>query len=212
MSAPVLTHTAQRLVDALGPLDVGAATGDYTLQQFMAALATGWDELSDIARDQDDGTPGFAILFDPDRCPAKWLPWVAQFVGVQMLPNMTEAQMRLRLKGTDGHQRGTPWAMEDAARQYLIGPDGTGASATVFITERTTSAYAFGVTTLTGETPDPAAVLRALLEQKPAGLKMTFASVAGGDLATLRGAATDLADIAGDFADLDAIRQNPGHT
>lgn len=212
MPAPVLTHTAQRLLDQLGSLDAGAAVGDYTLQEFLSVIASAWDEISDMARDQDDGTPGFAIIFDPDRCPDDMLPFAAQFVGVEMLPNMTAEQQRIRLRETAGSQRGTPWAMEGAARQYLVGPDGTGSSATVYITERTTSAYAFGVTTLISETPDQAAVVRALLEQKPAGLKMAFAAVAGGDLATLRGAHVDLAEIAADFADLDAIRQDPAHT
>lgn len=199
-------------MDALGSLDAGAPSGDYTLQEFVAAVATGWDSVADIARDQDDETPGFAVLFDPDACPAAWLPWVAQFVGVAMLPNMTEAQMRVRLKETGGWQRGTPDAIMGAARQYLVGPDGTGSSATVFLNERAGSAYRFAVATLISETPDPDAVLRALLEQKPAGLVLDYAPVAGGDFLTLRTTHTDFADVAATFADFTALRENPAFT
>jgi hypothetical protein len=113
------TPTAERLLDALGPLDAEPEANDYALQHFVSALAVGWDTVAEIIRDRDDGRPGFAVLFDPDDCPADFLTWASQFVGVVMLPGLSEEQQRLRIKETGGAKRGTPSAIEGAARQFL---------------------------------------------------------------------------------------------
>jgi hypothetical protein len=113
------TPSAERLLDALGPLDAEPEASDYALQHFVSALAVGWDTVAEIIRDRDDGRPGFAVLFDPDECPTDFLAWASQFVGVVMLPGLSEAQQRLRIKETGGAKRGTPSAIEGAGRQFL---------------------------------------------------------------------------------------------
>jgi hypothetical protein len=210
--APAFTHTGQRFADEFeGPLEVDAANG-YAFSWLLAVLAGAFDTVADLSRD-DEGVPGYAGLFDPDTVPADLLPFLGQFVGVEMLPGLTEAQQRLRIKQTDGFRRGTPKALEGAARQFLVGPDGTGETATVYIIERVGgNAYQFSVATLVSETPDAAEVLRALLEQKPAGLVMDYATITGGDWETLRTTHTDWADVKATFATWAGVRADPSIT
>lgn len=211
MTAPDFTHTGQRMADEFeGPLAVDPDNG-YAFSWFLSVLATAFDTAADLSRD-DEGVPGYAGLWDPDTVGADLLPFLGQFVGVEMLPGLTEAQQRLRIKQTDGFKRGTPGAIVGAARQFLVGPSGTGEDATVYLNERQGSAYALGVATLTSETPDADEVLRALLEQKPAGITLTHTVISGGDYATLAGTHTDYADIAGQFTDYNEMRADPAQT
>lgn len=199
MAQPPLTVTAQRLYDGLEPLATEDEQNGWALAYFCAALLTMLDDVVEVSRDQDDGTPGHAILFDPDLAPAKWLPWMAQFVGVTVLENLAEDSQRLRIKETDGRKRGTPDAIRGAARQHLTG------AGYVALIERDGDAYTFTVITRTSETPlDPVAtwedaeipwdagsgtwdsadslpiaVWRALVEQKPGGLRMNFVVAPG---------------------------------
>jgi hypothetical protein len=212
MPAPTLTTTGERLHDALSPLATEDEANGYALAHFLSALAAMFDEIADLSRDQDDGAPGWSPVFDPDAAPADFLPFLAQFVGVQLPPNLDEAGQRLRIKETDGFKRGTPTAIMGAARQHLVGPGGDGWDATVYLIERHGSPYAFTVTTLESETPDETKVLAALLEQKPAGLILSYSTIVGGDLQTLRDTHLDLAEIAADFTDLDDIRSDPSQT
>jgi hypothetical protein len=89
-----------------------------------------FDQIEGYARDRPDGTPGWAILLDPDLCPAEALPYLAQFVGVKLPEGLTEAQQRFRIKATDGFNRGKPSAIIAAAQQFLTG------NKTVIIRER----------------------------------------------------------------------------
>lgn len=210
MSVPTLTFTGQRLYDQLAPLATEDATYGWALAHFCAAFAAQLDEVADLSRDQDDGTIGWASLFDLDNVPAKFLPWLGLFVGVTMPGSLTAAAQRLRIRQTDGFRRGTPDAIQGAARQTLIGPDGTPDTATVFLEERIGGdAYHLTVATLTSETPDSAATQAAILAQKPAGLVLTYSTVTGGDFLTLRDTHTDFADVKATFATFADVRSNP---
>jgi hypothetical protein len=210
--APTLTPTAERLLDSLGPLDADAAANDYVLQHFVSVLALGWDTVAEVIRDREDGRPGFAVLFDPDECPGAFLEWAAQFVGVVMLPGLTEAQQQLRIRETGGARRGTPQAIEGAAKQFLVGPGGTGDTAAVYIVERHGSPYELTVYTLDSQTPDATSVRRGLLDQKPAGLRLNYVVIAAGTYAALLGAHASYTDVLADFATYDALRADPTHT
>lgn len=140
--------------------------------------------LLDIVDDGDNGEPGWSVILDADRAPVAWLPWLAQFAGVRMIPGLTEDAMRLRIKSTDGFKRGTRKAIEAAARQFLIGPDGTPDSATVDVIERHGSAYRFTVTVHEAEVPPGVTaeqIFAAVKEQKPGGLVLNPISIVGGD-------------------------------
>lgn len=211
MAQPALTPTGQRFYDALAPLASEDEEHGWALAHYCAAWAAMFDFLADLVLEQD-GTPSWSRAYDPDLAPVELLPFIAQLVGVDLPPNLDEAAQRLRIKAVAGFWRGTPDAIVNAARQFLVGPDGTGESATVYLIERHGSPYAFTVTTLESETPDEAKVLAALLEQKPAGLMMNYSTIVGGDFETLRDTHVDFAEIAADFTDFDDIRSDPSQT
>jgi hypothetical protein len=147
-----------------------------------------FEEASWYARDSDDG-PGFVRLVDLDLAPEKALPWLAQFVGVQLQPGLDDAAQRARIRATDGFHRGTVSALVGAARQYLTG------GKTVIVRERDGDAYTLTIVTYTAETPDSGLVLAALLDQKPGGLILNYVVETGQDWATLQANYATWADV-----------------
>lgn len=147
MPAPTLTHTGQRLYDALAPFAYDDENQGWVLAYYCQALAAQIDEVADLTRDTDDGDPGYAGLFDLDTIAEDYLPYVGQFIGVQIPGNLTDDAKRLRIRETDGFKRGTPSAIKGAARQYLTGDK------QVFLVERHGGAYRLTVTTYEDETP-----------------------------------------------------------
>lgn len=139
----------------------------------------------DIVDDGDDGEPGWSVILDADRAPVEWLPWLAQFVGVRLIAGLTEEAKRLRIKGTGGFKRGRPESIRNAARQFLIGPDGTPESATVDLVERPGgNAYRMQLTVLASEVPPGVTadtIRKAVLEQKPGGIVLNPVSIVEGD-------------------------------
>lgn len=203
--APVLTPFAQELYDALAPwADQDAALG-YPLANYCGAIAAQFDQIELYARDRDTGEPGWSLLLDPNVAPPETLDWLAQFAGVTLDKSMTIDQQRAAIKGTSAFQRGTPAAIKAAAARYLTG------TKSVFFNERVgNDAYALGVTTLVSETPDPAATLKAILQQKPAGILLTYSTVVGTDYGTLlytHSTYSQLSD--GRFATYAAMAANP---
>jgi hypothetical protein len=162
-----MTATAD-ILERLAPL----STPD--LEEFTAAVASPLEQINFYVRDDGDD-PGWSALLDVDRCPAEALPWLGQLVGVTLVPQQAsettaqfEARARQRIKDTDGWQRGTPAAIMGAIKAHLTGTQ------TVFLRERDGSAYRLTVVTFDDETPDTDAALSALIEQKPAGIVLTF--------------------------------------
>lgn len=204
MSQPTLSFTAQRLYDELAPLATEDEANGWALASYCSALAAQLDEVADLSRDQDDGTIGWAGVFDLDTVPAKFLPWLAQFVGVVIPESLDPAAQRLRVRETDGFKRGTPDAIRGAARQTLTGTQ------TVYLEERVGGdAYHLTVATISSETPDPVATEAAIRAQKPAGLVLTYSTVAGGDWQTLRDTHTDWSDVLSPATTWAAVRSNP---
>src|SRR5437764_7240325 len=119
--------------------------------------------VEDLVRDTLDG-PGWSALVDLDRCPDVALPWLAQLVGVRLLPGSTPDEQRARIASTDGFRRGTRDAMIAAARATLTG------AGTVILRERDGDPvaepidYAYRLTAITyaDETPDASATEQAL--------------------------------------------------
>lgn len=203
MPSPELTHTGQRLYDALAPLAEEDGDNGYALAIFCGALAAMFDQVADLSRDTDD-SPGWGSLVDPDR--TEFIEWLAQFVGVVIPGGVDDATARSWLRNTDGRNRGTPAAIEGAAKAFLVGDK------TVYLIERFGSAYKLQVTTWENDTPDPARVEAAVRAQKPAGLVLTYSAIKGGDFQTLRDTHTDFADVDATFADFDDVRSDPSKT
>lgn len=204
MASPTLTRAGGRIYEALSPLATLDPENGWHLAHYVSALARMIDRPADWGGDQEDGTPGWALLFDPDTAPEEALEWLAQFVGVTLPPHLTAAQKRERIKSTDGFRRGSAAAMRAAPLPYLTG------NKIVYMSERWGGdPYHVRVATITEETPDPLSVANALLEQKPAGVVLTYQVVDATDFDALRDTHVDFDDVALTFVDFNEVRENP---
>lgn len=180
---------AQRLYAMLTPLTQQDEDADWSLAILCSAIGSMYELVENWVRDTPDG-PGWSLLVDLDRCPDEALPWLAQFVGVRVLPDSTPADQRARIASTDGFKRGTREALIGAARATLTDPG------TVVFRERDGAnmghptapdyAYCLSVITYDSQTPDPAATLQALLAQKPGGIVLNYRTAPGQDYLTLK--------------------------
>jgi hypothetical protein len=177
MAMPALTAVGEEMYEALDPLvrDGVDEANDFTAAKFCDARAVMFDEVAGIVRDQDDGTTGYAIVLDPYRCPAKLLPWLAQWEGVEIPPGMADDETRVLIDEAPAQQRGGPWAIVSLAQRYLTG------TRTVTLYERLNGNPAvLGIRTRIAETPDPALLLAAVVKwQKPGGVVIDYATVTG---------------------------------
>lgn len=171
----------KELYEAHGPLNFADASFGFPWYIFCGAVASMFDQIETYARDQADGTPGWGILLDVDRCPEEALPWLAQFVGVTLLPaQVTAQQKRDRIRGTDGFKRGSLGAIVAATQAHLTG------TKTVFLKERDPSvsslfggAYGLQIITYTNQTPDYNQTLADIIAQKPGGIVLNYQTVDG---------------------------------
>jgi hypothetical protein len=167
-----------RLYLMLAPLGQYDPQNAWALLTFINAATQAFEQVEEWVRDTPDG-PGWSLLLDAARCPPEALGWLAQFVGVRLLPGATDDANRARIVATDGFHRGTLSAMVAAAQATLTGHQ------SVFVTERDSAAaapdYAYYLTvqTYSSQTPDPTATKNALLAQKPAGIVLTYTVLVG---------------------------------
>jgi hypothetical protein len=158
---------ATRLLGDLGPVL------NADLESYLRACAQTFEDVDALARD-DPPWCGWSVVLDPAACPAAGLPWLAQFVGVELAPGTDEASARAAIAQHAGWRRGTPAAIEAAVKPTLTG------SRFAYLDERVGGdAYAAMITTRTDETPDPAATLAAAMAAKPAGILLTQQLVSG---------------------------------
>ena len=205
MARPEVSAAAEELYEALEPaFTVGDSdeTGWPALNLCEALVAGDVARIHSYVIDRDDGTPGWAILLDPENAPAEALPWLAQFTGAVLLPSMSEEQMRATIAFPESFERGGPGALVSVARRRLTG------SKTVLVDERYQgSAYRLRVRTLLAETPDPAlteAEIRA--EQKPIGVVLTYEAIETQDWLDLRSDHATWADVMADYDDWLEVR------
>lgn len=178
-----------------------AALG-WPLLIYWGLIASQWQEIDDLSRDSDAG-PGWSALLDIDRIPDKGLPYIAQFKGKSLLPGMTPADARARIRGTDGFDRGAASAIRIAAQRHLTG------TKTVNINERfANDPWQLGVVTYVTETPDPVQTFNDIIEQKPYGIKLTHSVVNAYNYEVLRVAFDDYNAIMVHYADYQGVRDN----
>lgn len=116
----------------------------------------------------------WAKPLDPDEANSEaMLLWLAQLAGVKVPVGLDAQKMRSLIKLAEGRRRGTIAYMVEVAQRLLTG------TKTVYTHERVSSAYTLAIATKATETPDSAAVLKALLAVKPAGIVLTFATTTG---------------------------------
>lgn len=186
---PVVGSVAEHVYSSLEPggFTSDDEANDWALLHYVHALTLPIQLIYDWAgEDETDLSasrafltgpvhPGWSKLLDLDRCPDAVLPWLAQFVGVRLLPGSTPAEQRDRIRSTDGFKRGSIGAIKGAPLPHLTG--------TKFVQVRERfkptdpngdHAYQLYVATKPAETIDAAAVLAALLAQKPAGIVLHY--------------------------------------
>lgn len=203
---------AQEFYEQLGPwYQADLATPGQPLLDLCEAFIGGLQVIEEVIRDDDEGNIGWSAVLDPDRAAdlpgnaRAWLNWLKNFVGLVSTDTtlLTDDQLRDMIKQQPRQARGTPQAMIDAAKVTLTG------TKSVFLQERFTSAYTLKLSTYTTETPDVAALTRAVIGQKPAGIVLTLAQITGGDYATVGSTHTNYNDIAATYINYAEIPIDP---
>jgi hypothetical protein len=200
MPAPTLIPFAQRLYDRLLPLQNDEANNNYALAYFLNAIATAYDDVEILADVGPAGQTGWSILVDINRIPDAGLPWLGQFIGVQLIPGLTAAQQRYAIQHAYGWNRGTPAALTAAIAPLLTG------NKTVIFKERDGDPYTLTVITRTAETPSSSAVLAALLSQKPGGIILNYLTSTGFTYLELRATQATYTTTRTNFATYTALR------
>jgi hypothetical protein len=205
VSAPPLSRIGDRLRERTAPLAPDDDAHGWAHAHLAAALATALDQVAEVFDPEDPVPPGAPIL-DVELCPDWALPWLAQIVGVSIPAGTDPDTARLWIRDVAGWRRGTPEALRAAAGLFLTG------TRTVYFRERDPSgaipAYTLEVVTLDDETPDPAAVNRALLAQKPAGIVLNYRRVTGWDYQAMTAEGGTYSTLAGTFSSYRDLTNN----
>lgn len=199
MALPTLTGPGARFGDFFAPWIDGV--DDPTNQELWlwlaAALGRCFEHVEILLRDQADGTPGFAVIFDPVNCPDWALPWLAMVAGVSIALGGDVTAQR-SLIHPDSNKRGTTGAIGAAVATTL-----TGTKSVTFV-ERVGTAYRHQVITLTAETPSPTVTAAVLLDPtvKPVGEWFTHIVADSWTIAEMEGAYATIALLEAAFTDL----------
>jgi Phage tail protein (Tail_P2_I) len=119
------------------------AANQYTFLSWLEGIGSQQQAIDDLCRDTSHG-PGWSVVMDLGRCPNYALPWLAQFVGVnipgdqQGTSAIQDQAMRTTILAKQAFARGTAAAIVAAAQQYI----GTG---TVNVIERYPDPYSLTV-------------------------------------------------------------------
>jgi hypothetical protein len=172
---PVHTPLGARLRERTQPLADDDARYGFAHAYLCESLATPFLEVQQIF-DPEGDVPPVAPLLDPDLCPAFALPWLAQLTGMTLPAGTPENAARELIRNVGGFRRGTRRSIQAAVGAYLTG------SKTVYFRERDAGdAYRLEVVTIASETPDPAAIQRALELSVPGGIVVSYRTTAAWD-------------------------------
>lgn len=128
---------SERLTERLAPWNTGPVIkGSTDLERFNRAVGAMFEPVEELAAEVgSDGeasyVPAWGKLFNPELCPAKFLPYLGQYVGVQIPGGASEAEARQLVKEHAGFSRGTLASLRLAIERVL------GAGVPYTIEERT---------------------------------------------------------------------------
>ena len=99
------------------------AANQYTFLSWLEGIGGQQQLIDNLCRDSEFG-PGWSAIVDLGRCPSYALPWLAQFVGVNLPGSIlsNDEATRQAILAHPGFNRGTVAAIIDAA-QSLLGPN-----------------------------------------------------------------------------------------
>ena len=130
-----------------------------------------------LADYQDNRTNQISALGDPLTADPAWLPWLVQMVGGTLDPAASVAEQRDTIRyATSGWQAGNVASIEYAARTALIGSQYANVMPHVLADGSPGGPWDVTILTRSSETPDPSAVLGAVLRKgvKPAGVILHY--------------------------------------
>lgn len=172
MPKPEASSAALELYEALEPaFTAGEEANDYlTLRICMAITAGRLDLLHELLIDDVTNLPAWGIVFDPATCPEACLPYLAQFGGAVLTPEMDEAARRNAIQFPEAFSRGRLASLEAVAKRRLTG------TKAIIVTERyTENAWRLRVETIEAETPEPEETKADIIAyQKPVGIVLFF--------------------------------------
>jgi hypothetical protein len=175
MARPVVSSLTEDLYSALGWFTTEDEANDWALLKFCAAwVETLIDPVAELAGEGEDGTPAWSKLLDPDECPGAALPYLAQFVGVVITPEMSEAQIRAEITAPTGWVRGTDPVIRLTVQRTLTGEDPL-----VIIHSRTPEPGHHYIRTLLSQTPDPARTKALVRAAVPAWEELDYEAIEG---------------------------------
>lgn len=203
MERPAVSQAAEELYEFLEAFtEEDEDTGWETLLWCEALTGGTAQKILRWVTDRDD-MPGWAYLFNADLTDEEALPWLSQLNGSKLRPDMSVQEQRDAIENPSGFERGTPESLEAAPVNYLTG------TKLVLLRERLEgNAYRLQIRTLKSETPDKAAVLAALLLQKPATLRLDYDVIDGQDWLDLKADHIDWNAVKADYATWDDVRSD----
>jgi hypothetical protein len=204
MAKPVLTETGERLYNQLAPTFFKSDEQyGWAGAIFCAAFARMFDDAAEVV--QPSGSkPGFAILTDIVNVKAKWLAWVAQFVGVDLTKSPNEATSRAWIKSPLGYTRGQTAAMLLAAQATL-----TGTKTVYFYTRYGGEAFQIKAATLESETPSQATTKEAIESMMASWDVLKYEAVKGGTIALLEAAHALMSEDESAHATMEDVELHP---
>lgn len=148
------------------------------LDAYCQAIGVMFDPIAALVADtgvdgDTDYTPGYGTIFDIDNCPTADLPYLGQFVGVQLPTSVDDATARALIRAEAGINRGTVASIISAVQRNLTGTQ------SVILRERTDGngnpdAYQIMVSLKTSEVASLAAIQQAVNQVKPAGVVVNY--------------------------------------
>jgi len=181
MAYTPVTVIGARLVDMLAPW----ANDDFAM--YLDAIGSMFDPIATLVQDHGqpsdlDYIPGWGSVFDIDLCPASDLPYLGQYVGVQIPVGTSAADARALVRGESGMNRGTlasiqsaivrnittPWQPDTAYAAGVLVSYETGAGVVYYVTNTAfTSGGTFSTANLSPT--DPSIWYRIFERQMPDG-------------------------------------------
>lgn len=113
------TTFAYRLYEQLLPFQ------KLDTQGHLWALCDGFyamfQEVEELIKDRDDGLPGYANMLDINACRSDFLSWLAQFVGANPMPGLSDTAQRGYIASLPGFNRCRPDTIKAAVAATLTG-------------------------------------------------------------------------------------------
>lgn len=185
------------IYESLGHFARKDESGD--LLTFVEALGMPLERLNEMVGDQPDGKPGWSPVFDVDNVEPEHLPFLAQFVGARLTPEMGVEQQRAEVREPSSWRRGTTAALRTTIQRTLTG------SKRVIIRERTPEPWDIYVRTLKSETPDEARTEAVARANKVAGLVLSYEAIDGVTVDDVAAGWETVDDLAEAFPSVDAL-------